>query len=144
MPRPKPDESVTKVMTASPITINLQTSIEQIGKIFTEGKIHHLPVIDGKELIGIVSYFDLMRVSFEQSFGVVDKDAVYTVLDHTLNVESIMTKDPDCIQSTGTIMEAAERLSKGNYHALPVVNIDHELVGIVTSKDLINFLLKHI
>ena len=142
MPRLKHNEPVTTIMTPNPQTINLNTTIEEIGKVFTEGNIHHLPVIDGKELIGIVSYFDLMRVSFEQSFGVTDREAVYAVLDKTLNIESIMTKDPVCIQESGTIREAAEKLGKGNYHALPVVNDNHELIGIVTSKDMINYLLK--
>lgn len=142
MPHIKHHESVTHIMTPNPKTINLKTTIAEIGKIFSEGKIHHLPVVDGKELVGIISYFDLMRVSFEQSFGVMDKESVYAVLDYTLDVNAIMTKDPVCILNTGTIREAAEKLCTGNFHSLPVVNDVHELVGIVTSKDLINYLLK--
>lgn len=137
----KHNESVAHIMTANPKTIHLKTSISEVGKIFSEGKFHHLPVVNGKELIGMVSYFDLIRVSFEQSFGVIDKEAVYEALDHTLDVEAIMTKDPECLQSTGTIRDAAERLATGTFHSLPIVNRDHELVGIVTTKDLINFLL---
>ena len=135
-------EAVTHLMTKNPQTIHLKTPISEVGKIFSEGKIHHLPVVDGKELIGMVSYFDLIRVSFEQSFGVTDKSAVYAVLDRTLDIEAIMTKDPVCIRAKGTIREAAEKLSTGRFHALPVVNEDHELVGIITSKDLIDYLLK--
>jgi CBS domain-containing membrane protein len=138
----KHHELVTHIMTVNPITIHLKTPISEVGDIFSEGKFHHLPVIDGKELVGIVSYFDLIRVSFEQSFGVTDKKAVYAVLDHTLDINAIMTKDPECIQSTCTIRDAAERLATGSFHSLPVVNDDHELLGIITSKDLIQYLLK--
>lgn len=138
----KHNESVVHIMTKNPKTIHLKTPISEIGKIFTQGKFHHLPVVNGKELIGLVSYFDLIRVSFEGSFGVTDEKAVYSVLDHTLDINAIMTKDPVCIQETGTIREAAEKLSTGTFHSLPVVNRDHELVGIVTSKDLIDFLVK--
>ena len=59
-----------------------------------------------------------------------------------LDIAAIMTKDPLCIQEKGTIRDAAEKLSTGKFHALPVVNDDHELVGIVTSKDLIDYLIK--
>jgi CBS domain-containing membrane protein len=135
-------DAVATIMTPNPKAITLNTSLSEVGKIFSKGVIHHLPVVDGQELIGIVSYFDLIRVSFEQSFGVTDKKSVYAVLDNTLDVNAIMTKDPVCILSTGTIREAAEKLCTGSFHALPVVNDDHELVGIITSKDLINFLLK--
>jgi CBS domain-containing membrane protein len=137
----KHHDVVSHIMTTKPKTIHLATPISEVGKIFSEGKFHHLPVVDGKELIGMVSYFDLMRVSFEGSFGVTDEQAVYSVLDHILNVEAIMTKDPLCIQENGTVREAAEKLSTGRFHSLPVVNRDHELVGIVTSKDLIDYLI---
>lgn len=138
----KHSEPVSHIMTSNPKTIHLKTPLSEVGKIFSEGKFHHLPVVNGKELIGIVSYFDLIRVSFEQSFGVTDKEAVYSVLDHTLDVEAIMTSNPVCIQVDDTIRNAADKLCTGQYHALPVVNRDHELVGIITSKDLIQFLLK--
>jgi CBS domain-containing protein len=138
----KHHELVSHIMTTHPKTIHLKTPIAEIGKIFSEGKFHHLPVVNGKELIGMVSYFDLIRVSFEGSFGVTDKEAVYSVLDRLLDVEAIMTKDPFCIQEKGSIRDAAEKLATGKYHSLPVVNEDHELVGIVTSKDLIEYLLK--
>ncbi|MEI8364784.1 MAG: CBS domain-containing protein [Parachlamydiaceae bacterium] len=138
----KHHEAVTHIMTKNPKTIHLKTPISEVGKIFSEGKFHHLPVVNGKELIGMVSYFDLIRVSFEQSFGVTDKTSVYAVLDHILDIASIMTKGPLCIQEKGTIHEAAEKLSTGKFHSLPVINEDHELVGIITSKDLIDYLVK--
>lgn len=134
---------ISRIMTKNPKTINLKTPLSEVGKIFSEGKFHHLPVVDGKELIGIVSYFDLIRVSFENSFGVTDKQAVYEVLDHTLDISAIMTSGPLCIQETGTVLEAAEKLSSGHFHSLPVINADHELVGIVTTKDLIDYLIKN-
>lgn len=136
----KHSERVAHIMTKDPVSIHLKTSISEVAEIFNEGKFHHLPVLDGKELIGMISYLDLMRVSFERSFGVTDTRAVYEVLDSTLDIESIMTKDPLCIQSTSPILEAAEKLATGSLHSLPVVNDEHELVGIITSKDLIEYL----
>lgn len=135
-------DTVTDIMTKDPVAIHLKTSISEVAEIFDEGKFHHLPVLDGKELIGIVSYLDLIRVSFERSFGVSDTKAVYEVLDSTLDIESIMTKDPLCIQCTSSVREAAEKLATGSLHSLPVVNDEHELMGIITSKDLIEYLLK--
>jgi CBS domain-containing protein len=40
-----------------------------------------------------------------------------------------------------TLKEVAEILSKREFHALPVV-IENKLVGIVTTTDLINFMLE--
>lgn len=141
MVHPKHHELVKTIMTRDPVKIHLKTSISSIGAIFSKGKFHHLPVVNGNELIGIVSYFDLIRVSFEQSFGVSDEKAVYAVLDHLLDVKAIMTENPIFILESQTIHEAAEKLSTGEFHSLPVVNEAHELVGIVTSTDLIKYLL---
>ncbi len=134
-------ESVTHIMTKELQTINVQTPLSAVGKIFSESSFHHLPVVSGEELIGILSFVDLMRVSFADSFGVTEKQSVYEVLDRTLGVESVMTKDPVTITSSETIKDAAEKLAAGRFHALPVVNDARDLLGMVTSADLIKYLL---
>ena len=55
-------------------------------------------------------------------------------------VEQVMAKKIVFISPDTTIKEAAEILSKKEFHALPVVE-DNELVGIVTTTDLINYLI---
>jgi CBS domain-containing protein len=52
-----------------------------------------------------------------------------------------MAKNLTSIQSSATIKEVAEILAKKEFHALPVVD-DGALVGIVTTTDLINFLIE--
>jgi CBS domain-containing protein len=52
-----------------------------------------------------------------------------------------MAKDVVSVTSKTTIQEVAEFLSKKEFHALPVVEND-ELVGIVTTTDLITYLLE--
>lgn len=137
----KQNESIQNIMTRDVRTITLETSLSEVGKIFSSSTFHHLPVVEGKQLLGIVSFMDLMRVSFEDSFGVTERQAVYEVLDHTLNVEAIMSKDPATIWIDHSIKEAAEVLASAPFHSLPVVNDEHELQGIVTSADLIRYLI---
>ena len=48
------------------------------------------------------------------------------------------------INKKATLRQAAEKLSMGNFHALPVVNRRRRLIGIVTSSDLIGELLNHL
>lgn len=57
-----------------------------------------------------------------------------------LSVEQVMIKDPIQVVSTKTIKEVAEILSKNDFHALPIVE-DHELIGIVTTTDLLNYMI---
>ena len=51
-----------------------------------------------------------------------------------------MAKTPEVISSEATVKEVAEILSKREFHALPVVD-NGDLVGIVTTTDLIKYLL---
>lgn len=141
MSKLKQNESVTHIMTKDLQTVTVQTPLSTVGKIFTESRFHHLPVVSGDKLIGIISFVDLMRVNFEDSFGVEAKQSVYEVLDRTLNVEAIMTKEPVTIRSNETIKQAAKLLASRDFHALPVVAEDQQLLGLVTSADLIDYLI---
>ncbi len=141
MSRLRKNESVTKIMTKELQTINATTSLSAVGKMFAENNFHHLPVVSGSRLTGIVSFLDLMRVSFADSFGVSENQAVYDVLDRTLSVEAIMTKEPTTIESKQNIKDAAEILAKSEFHALPVVDGEGDLLGMVTSADLLKYLV---
>ncbi len=133
------NEPITLIMTKDPLTVHHGDPISKLRKIFAEHKIHHLPVVSGKELIGIVTWSDFLRVSFGAAFGT-DEKAVDATLDHTLTLEDVMTRNPLSISVNGSIREAAQLLGDHDFHALPVVS-GKELVGIVSSKDLIKHLL---
>ena len=103
-----------------------------------ESGVHHLPVVSGDTLKGIISWSDLLRISFGDAFGA-DERAVDATLDHTFTLEQVMSSDPVTVTPQTTVHEAAEILCKGDFHCLPVVE-DHKLVGMVTSSDLLKYL----
>jgi len=57
-----------------------------------------------------------------------------------LNVSQVMAAKPKSITSSASIKELAEIFVKQEYHAIPVIDND-ELVGIVTTTDVIEYLL---
>src|SRR6218665_1341723 len=55
------DETLVKdVMTAKVITIDLEDKLEDAMQIMSDKHIRHLPVMEGKELVGIISINDLV------------------------------------------------------------------------------------
>ena len=132
------NEPVTHIMTADPLTVHHGDPISKVRRLFAENSVHHLPVIDGENLVGIVSWTDLMRISFGDAFGQ-NETAVDATLDHTHKLEDIMNSEPVTIQHNGSIREAAELLGNADFHAIPVVD-GKKLTGIVSSRDLIRFL----
>jgi CBS domain-containing protein len=57
-------------------------------------------------------------------------------------LEQIMVRNPRCIPDSATIKEVAEIFLDADFHALPVVDKNDNLRGIVTTTDLIKYLLE--
>lgn len=71
-----------------------------------------------------------------------DERTIDAVLDSQLRLADLMKPAPQTIRETATVRDAAQALAHGEYHSLPVVDGDGRLVGIVTSTDLIRYLLE--
>ncbi len=125
-------------MSTSVISIHHGEPVSQARKIMVESGVHHLPVVSGDALKGIISWSDLLRISFGDAFGA-DERAVDATLDHTFTLEQVMSADVITVTPQTTVHEAAEILCKGDFHCLPVVE-GGKLVGMVTSSDLLKYL----
>jgi CBS domain-containing protein len=134
------NQAVSHIMSADPITVHHGEPISKVRKKFQEHGVHHLPVVEGENLVGMISWTDLMRFSYGDAFGEDDR-AVDATLDHTHKLEDLMSRNPVTIDVNSGIREAAQILGGADFHALPVVD-GKKLVGIVTSQDLIKFLLE--
>ncbi len=130
---------ISEIMTAHVITLNKSDDLETAERLFKTWKIRHIPVVNGKQIIGMLSYTDLFRISFADAIDENEYD-VDTTVYNMFTIEQVMAKNLISVSSTTTIKEVAELLSKKEFHALPVVD-NNELVGIVTTTDLINYLI---
>ena len=131
---------VSDIMTSEVITLNQTDDLETAERLFKTKKIRHIPVVSGKEIIGMLSYTDLLRISFADATDESDYD-VETIVYNMFTIEQVMAKNLISAPSTKTIKEVPEILVKKEFHALPVVD-NKELVGIVTTTDLINYLIE--
>ena len=52
---------VLHAMTADPVTVTPDTSLEEIAQLMVVKKLHTLPVVDNGELVGIVGKEDMLR-----------------------------------------------------------------------------------
>ena len=135
----KHNEPVTKIMSHNLVTVHHGDPISKVRKLIREHGLHHVPVVNGDQLVGLISWADMLRVSLG-AFGA-DERAVDAALDHTMSIEQLMARDMTTISEHGTIREAAELLAAGTFHSLPVVS-GHKLVGMVTTTDLIRYLVQ--
>ena len=131
---------VSKIMTRNVITLNSADNLEKAERLFKKHHIRHIPVVTGSKIIGMLSYTDLLRISFADAVYD-DEETVDTMVYNMFTIEQVMAKNLISVSSTTIIKDVAEILSKKEFHAIPVVD-DGKLVGMVTTTDLINFLLQ--
>ncbi|WP_345007121.1 CBS domain-containing protein [Snuella lapsa] len=129
---------VSEIMSKNVIALRRSEDLTRAEMLFKRHKIRHIPVVVGECVIGMLSYTDLLRISFADATE--DEHNVDTVVYNMFTIEQVMTKNVTSISSDTTIKQAAEILAENEFHALPVVD-DAVLVGIVTTTDLIKYLL---
>lgn len=129
------DVAINRIMTTNPKTVEPGDHLSIAKKIFEGGEIHHLPVVEDGRLAGIVSSSDLLK------FYLLDDDP--SVIS-AATVGQVMESDPVVLSTDASLRDAATALSIGGYHAVPVVDGNRELVGIVTTSDLVTHLLQQI
>ena len=134
----KRNEPVTKIMSTHLVTVHHGDPISKVRKLIQEHGMHHIPVVNGDQLAGIISNSDILRVSFGDVFNT-DQRAVDATLDHTFTIEGLMQKEVVSLTEHSTIRDAAVILGEGKFHSLPVLN-GGKIVGMVTSTDLIRYL----
>lgn len=135
-------EPISTIMTKDIIALNRDDDLETAEMLFKRHKIRHIPVVVEEVVIGMLSYTDLLRISFADAVDE-DEDVVDTLVYNMFTIEQVMAKNVITVPSTANIKEVAEVLAKREFHSLPVVD-EGRLVGIVTTTDLINYLLKQL
>lgn len=130
--------TVGQLMSSPVLCAHLNQRITQLGRLFFELNIHHLPVIDARGLlIGMLSASDVLKAFIAEipKLERADEDTI----NQNLTVAEIMTPDPISVTESTPVLEAAGIFKSHNFQSLPVVE-NGKLVGIITTRDLISYL----
>ena len=113
---------VADVMSGSVEMVSADLCVLDATKIMQDKRVRRLPVLHGKQLVGIVTQTDLTRAL--TSFG------------HWKDVKDIMSGDV-CEIQTGASVVAAARLMNDREISSIVVMKDDDVVGVLTQKDIL-------
>ncbi|MEN0005336.1 MAG: CBS domain-containing protein [Bacteroidota bacterium] len=132
--------TVGQIMTTEVITVTPKDTMTKVQQIFQDNAIHHLPVVDGLKIVGILSHTDYLKLLHGFTlFKTHQSEAYNDAIMRSLLVEEVMTKQVATLRPTDTVMMAASFIRENLFHALPIVKDNGTLIGIVTSNDLLNF-----
>lgn len=128
---------LSTIMTRKLVTVKPGDKLSVIKGIFDSTRIHHLPVVKNKTLVGIISRADMAQF-INGAEHVQDKSNRNHLLEQN-TVEALMTTGIATLESTDRINVAIEIFAENLFHAIPIVD-DGELTGIVTTLDVIKAL----
>lgn len=66
------DTTIGELMTKSPFTVNLDTSIEECMEMMSNKRIRHLPVVDNGKVIGVISIGDVVTFIIQEQKSTID------------------------------------------------------------------------
>ncbi len=121
------NEPISTIMTSKVITVGPNETLTVAKDIFLKHKIHHIPVVEGKKLVGIISSYDLVKIG--KSFSEY-KD---------IKIKEVMTTGIATLEPTDKIGSAAEVFMEHLFHGIPITNSKGEVVGIVTTHDILKY-----
>ncbi len=131
-----PRALISEIMTKNVITVAPGDSLQTVKEIFDQHRFHHVPVVQDGTLIGLVSKSDIYRISQGVSLGMKSESANKEIF-RTLLVEEVMTTKLAKLNPNDRLDVAAEIFSENLFHAIPVVDDQNKLVGVLTTYDLI-------
>jgi CBS domain-containing protein len=140
---------VRDIMTTDPVKVTGSTRLKEAARLMVRHRVSGLPVVDdGGKLIGIVSEGDFIRreAGRERPHGVSLLDAVFGEGElepvGAETVAEVMTRSVVTITPEATVGEAARVMGRRNVKRLPVVDLEGELVGIVSRADVVGAFTK--
>ena len=126
---------VKTIMTQNLATLSPNDKLFDVKEIFDSKRIHHIPIVKGEKLVGMVSKSDFLF--FSRGFQGENQDQVVERFRlNTYSVKEIMTTGLATLEPNEKINVALEVFRENLFHAIPIVD-KNKLVGIVTTFDII-------
>lgn len=130
---------VSEFMTRKLVTVVPGDSMSVVKEIFETQRIHHIPVVRYKALVGLISKSDLLHFIRGMETTPYDQLVETSRFNH-YKVEDIMTEGIATLESTDRLNVALQLFSENLFHAIPIVD-NGELVGMLTTNDIIKMLV---
>lgn len=114
-------------MTKNVLTLTPNHTAADVNKIVKTKRYHHIPIVEGSKMAGIVTSYDLMRMDVP----------VEDYSNHL--IKNFMTTNVAYLNPNDQVGAAAELFMKHLFHGLPICDQDLNLVGIITTHDVLKY-----
>lgn len=131
---------ISALMSSDVFVVTRDDPLSLVKDIFDKTKFHHLLVVEGGTLLGVISDRDLLKALSPR----IDTAAATTQDLVSLNkrVHQIMTRKLISLNENGTIKEAVEIFNQNKISCIPIINDAGKPVGILSWRDIMKALVK--
>jgi CBS domain-containing protein len=134
-----PETRVRCLMTEPVLSVELDAKPSEMRRLLAAYPVHHLPVVEGGTLVGMLSDADLRKLdALLPRHG----DVADAYLDGHVTIARLMTHPVISAGPDEPIGAVAARMVRTGVHAVPVVGAAGRLLGIVTTTDIIDAALR--
>lgn len=129
---------VGDLMTREITTLEHDAKLLDAALLMRSSGFRHLPVVQEGQLVGMLSDRDVQRAS-PSIFSDISPDEYNRIFEVT-PVAKVMTRDPVTVTPESPLRDAVKLMHENKFGALPVVEGDKRLVGILSVTDLLGVL----
>lgn len=131
---------VKHIMTTDLVTADPDETIDAVRHKLIANHIQHIPVVEGKKIMGIISKGDIHRMEhhftlFHSEKALESNRQIFS----TILAAEIMTTSLVKLKDTDSATIAVDLFRENMFHALPVVNDKDQLVGMISPMDLLRY-----
>ncbi|HEX3721266.1 MAG TPA: CBS domain-containing protein [Nitrolancea sp.] len=147
------DSRISLIMSNDVISVGPDSSVEDVARQLWQNQISSLPVVEDGRVVGIITDYDLitretdydapMYVTFLEAYfripGTGDEEQLRRIL--AISARDLMTTPAITVTPDSTVHEVATVMHDKRLNALPVVDHDHTLVGIISRADIVRLMV---
>ena len=110
--------------------LELDSLLPEAKKLMDNSGVRHIPITRDGKPVGIISDRDLLRLEKTGTFAYI-------------TLEEVMSSLVICTLSTTPLSKVAEVFVKEQINAMPVIDDDLQIIGIISSRDILNAVVNH-
>ena len=127
--------SVNSIMSQRVVSVKMDDSLHTIKELFEATGFHHLLVVEGRKLTGIISDRDLLKALSPFIDTISERAKDRATLER--RAHQIMTRDVITVKEHSSVLNAISTFNRHRLSCLPVINAKDEPVGVLSWRDIL-------
>jgi acetoin utilization protein AcuB len=129
------DTTLNAIMTTDVVRINGNKPLVEVKNLLNKRGFHHVLVVEEDRLLGVISDRDVLRALSPFLDTIVEQPRDVNTLG--MQARQVMSCTLITAGPSSSVCDAAELMINNHIHCLPVTDDKGELLGIVTTQDLL-------